>query len=78
MVAPNLFSDADGRYRAHDLKVYKSERPVYTVFSLWDTFRSLHPLFSLMQRERTLDFINTFINKYETAPYPARLGTGRQ
>ena len=66
MVAPNLFSDVDGRYRAHDLKVYKSERPVYTVFSLWDTFRSLHPLFSLMQRERTLDFINTFINKYET------------
>ena len=33
MVAPNLFSDADGRYRAHDLKVYNSERPVYTVFS---------------------------------------------
>ena len=66
MVAPNLYSDADGCYRAHDLKVYKSERPVYTVFSLWDTFRSLHPLFSLMQRERTLDFINTFINKYET------------
>jgi predicted alpha-1,2-mannosidase len=66
MIAPNLYSDADGRYRAHDLKVYKSERPVYTVFSLWDTFRSLHPLFSLMQRERTLDFIHTFINKYET------------
>ena len=69
MIAPNLFSDADGRYRAHDLKVYKSERPIYTVFSLWDTFRSLHPLFSLMQRERTLDFINTFINKYETNPH---------
>jgi len=66
MIAPNLYSDADGRYRAHDLKVYQSERPVYTVFSLWDTFRSLHPLFSLMQRDRTLDFINTFINKYET------------
>ncbi len=69
MIAPNLYSDADGRYRAHDLKVYQSERPVYTVFSLWDTFRSLHPLFSLMQRERTLDFINTFINKYETNPH---------
>ena len=66
MIAPNLYSDADGRYRAHDLKVYQSERPVYTVFSLWDTFRNLHPLFSLMQRDRTLDFINTFINKYET------------
>ena len=69
MVAPNLYSDADSRYRAHDLKVYHSDRPVYTVFSLWDTFRSLHPLFSLMQRERTLDFINTFINKYETNPH---------
>ena len=68
MVAPNLFSDADGRYRAHDLKVYTSERPIYTVFSLWDTFRSLHPLFDLMQQERTLDFINTFINNYETDP----------
>jgi len=66
MIAPNLFSDADGRYRAHDLKVYHSDRPVYTVFSLWDTFRSLHPLFSLIQRERTVDFINTFINNYET------------
>ena len=60
MIAPNLFSDADGRYRAHDLKVYHADRPVYTVFSLWDTFRSLHPLFSLIQRERTVDFINTF------------------
>ena len=68
MIAPNLFSDADGRYRAHDLKVYTSERPIYTVFSLWDTFRSLHPLFNLMQQDRTLDFINTFIKDYETDP----------
>ena len=68
MIAPNLFSDADGRYRAHDLQIYHSDRPVYTVFSLWDTFRSLHPLFSLVQRERTLDFINTFINNYDTDP----------
>ena len=66
MIAPNLFSDADGRYRAHDLQIYHTDRPVYTVFSLWDTFRSLHPLFSLIQRERTVDFINTFINNYET------------
>ena len=66
MIAPNLFSDADGRYRAHDHQIYHSDRPIYTVFSLWDTFRSLHPLFSLIQRERTVDFINTFINNYET------------
>ena len=66
MIAPNLYSDADGRYRAHDLQIHHSDRPVYTVFSLWDTFRSLHPLFSLIQRERTVDFINTFIDDYET------------
>ena len=66
MIAPNLFSDADGRYRAHDLQIHHTDRPIYTVFSLWDTFRSLHPLFSLIQRERTTDFINTFINNYKT------------
>ena len=66
MIAPNLFSDADGRFRAHDLKIHHSDRPVYTVFSLWDTFRSLHPLFSVIQRDRTVDFINTFLNNYET------------
>ena len=69
LIAPNLYSDADGRYRGHDLQVHQSEKPVYTVFSLWDTFRSLHPLFNLMQRERTLDFINTFIDKYEKNPH---------
>lgn len=66
MVAPNLFSDADGRYRAHDMQIHRSEQPVYTVFSLWDTFRSLHPLFNLMQRDRTPDFIATFIDNAKT------------
>lgn len=66
MVAPNLFSDADGRFRAHDFQIHQSDRPIYTIFSLWDTFRALHPLFSLTQRERTLDFINTFLSNYET------------
>lgn len=66
MTAPNLFSDADGRYRAHDMQVYHSDRPVYTVFSLWDTFRSLHPLFNLMQRERSRDFISTFLDNAKT------------
>ena len=65
-VVPNLFSDADGRYRAHDKKIYQSETPRYTVFSLWDTFRTEHPLLNLIQRERSVDIINTFINNYET------------
>ena len=65
-VVPNLFSDVDGRYRAHDKKVYQSDKPRYTIFSLWDTFRTEHPLLTLIQRERSIDIINTFINNYET------------
>ena len=65
-VVPNLYSDVDGRYRAHDKKVYQSDKPRYTVFSLWDTFRTEHPLLTLIQRERSIDIINTFINNYET------------
>lgn len=65
-IVPNLFSDVDGRYRAHDKKIYQSESPRYTVFSLWDTFRTEHPLLNLIQKERSIDIINTFINNYET------------
>ncbi|MDX1445113.1 GH92 family glycosyl hydrolase [Lishizhenia sp.] len=66
-IAPNLFSDLDGRYRGTDLHVHQStaENKQYTVFSLWDTFRGTHPLFALTQREKTIDFIHTFLNQYE-------------
>lgn len=37
----------------------------YTVFSLWDTFRAAHPLYTIIDRKRTADFINTFIRQYE-------------
>lgn len=66
MVAPNLYSDADGRYRGHDLKVHNAgEKRQYTVFSLWDTFRTLHPLFTITQRERTSEMIHTFLDIYD-------------
>jgi predicted alpha-1,2-mannosidase len=63
---PNLFSDVNGEYRGTDLQVHKSDgENVYTVFSLWDTFRGAHPLFTLTQRDRTSDFISTFLKQYE-------------
>lgn len=65
-IVPNLYSDADGRYRAHDLQIHQSESPRYTVFSLWDTFRTEHPLLNLIQRKRSVDIINTFIDNYKT------------
>ena len=65
-LAPNLFSDADGRYRGHDFKTHKAEgHKMYTVFSLWDTFRALHPLFTIVQQDLTNDLINSMLKIYE-------------
>jgi predicted alpha-1,2-mannosidase len=65
-LAPNLFSDVDGRYRGMDFGIHRAEgRDHYTVFSLWDTFRATHPLFTLVERERTRDFVRTFLAQYE-------------
>jgi len=64
-LSPNTFSDFDGRYRGMDNEIHHSDRRMqYTVFSLWDTFRSTHPLFTITQEKRTNDFINTFLNHY--------------
>jgi predicted alpha-1,2-mannosidase len=66
MIAPNLFCDADGSYRGHDGLTHRDEsRQVYTVFSLWDTYRALHPLLILIQPERTRDMILTMIDIYD-------------
>jgi len=65
-LVPNLFQDVDGKYRGRDMEIHESkEFNYYTVFSLWDTFRAEHPLFTLIQQERTIDFIKTFIKQYE-------------
>ncbi len=43
----------------------RSNPEQYTVFSLWDTFRAAHPLYTIIDQRRTVDFINTFIRQYE-------------
>ena len=66
MVVPNVISDTDGRYRGRDQKIHTAEGYTqYTVFSLWDTFRATHPLYTLIDRNRTLDFIRTFLAQYQ-------------
>ena len=63
---PNIYSDMDGSYRGRDMKVHAGKGfDYYTVFSLWDTYRATHPLFTLVQQKRTNDFINTFLTQYE-------------
>lgn len=64
--SPYLFSDVDGRYRGTDDQIHQAPegRNIYTVFSLWDTYRTLHPLLILLEPERTKDFIYTFLTHY--------------
>lgn len=66
-IAPNVWSDLDGRYRGMDGKIYDIDQRVrqYTIFSLWDTYRALHPLMSIIDEKRTLEFIHSFLRHYE-------------
>jgi predicted alpha-1,2-mannosidase len=66
MIAPNLFMDVDGQYRGRDAQAHTARGFTnYTVFSLWDTFRAAHPLYTIIDQKRTADFINTFLAQYE-------------
>lgn len=66
MIHPSLASDVDGSYRGRDMKIHKAEGfDYYSVFSLWDTYRALHPLMTLIDKKRTEDFIKTFIVQYD-------------
>ncbi|MBQ6742783.1 MAG: GH92 family glycosyl hydrolase [Bacteroidales bacterium] len=67
MTAPYLWSDADGRYRGTDNQIHTVDpgREVYTVFSLWDTYRALHPLLTQIEPERTVDFVYTAMKNFE-------------
>jgi predicted alpha-1,2-mannosidase len=65
-VVPNLFTDTDGRYRGLDQQIHQAgDHPQYTVFSIWDTYRATHPLYTLLEAERTNDFIHSFLRHYE-------------
>ncbi len=64
LLTPNLSQDADGQYRGMDGKVYKAEGFTnYTVFSLWDTFRALHPLLTIIEPDITNDFVKCLVQK---------------
>ena len=69
-VGPMLFDDVDGRYRGMDKQVHQldSGQRNYTAFSLWDTFRAAHPLYTLICADRVPDFANTLIRMAEQSP----------
>lgn len=66
MVHPALFCDVDGSYRGADDKVRGNENFVnYTIFSLWDTYRSAHPLMDIIHPEKISDMVNTMVKIYD-------------
>lgn len=71
MLGPTLFMDADGQYRGSDNAVHKAEGYTnYSTFSLWDTYRALHPLLTLVQPEkRNSDFVNSMLAHHDHSPY---------
>ncbi|WP_288508023.1 GH92 family glycosyl hydrolase [uncultured Bacteroides sp.] len=64
-VQPNLFTDVDGRYLGMDLKAHQGSvnEPMYTIFSLWDTFRAYHPLMTIIDPDLNETFIRSLIQK---------------
>lgn len=62
--APFRYEDALGQYRGADRKVYEGKN-VYTLHSLWDTFRATAPLFTLTQSERLPGIINSYLTFYQ-------------
>ncbi|HLV85858.1 MAG TPA: GH92 family glycosyl hydrolase [Candidatus Sulfotelmatobacter sp.] len=70
MVAPTLMDDADGKYRGMDGQVHQLPASAhnYSTFSLWDTFRAAHPMYTLFQSERVPDLVNCLIRMAQESP----------
>lgn len=71
MIQPNIMSDVNGEYMAADYTARKvgDNETHYTTFSLWDTFRASHPLYTLLEPERMTDFVKSMIRQYEYYGY---------
>lgn len=70
LLAPTLFSDVDGRYRGMDLQVHTAPEGYhnYSTYSLWDTYRALHPLLTLVQPERVPDLMQGLVRGAAECP----------
>ena len=66
MIAPTIYGDVDGRYFGPDKQVHQADGWTnYSTFSLWDTFRASHPLYTLSQPERVNDMVKSFLAFYD-------------
>ena len=69
-VAPTLYDDVDGQYRGMDAKIHQLPKGshYYSTFSLWDTFRAAHPMYTICQPERVPDLVNCLIRMAQESP----------
>jgi len=61
-ISPNLISDVDGKYYVEG-EVFTSDIPQYSNFSTWDTYRALHPLFTIIEQDKTAEFVNSLSSR---------------
>ncbi|MCP9610951.1 GH92 family glycosyl hydrolase [Coprobacter tertius] len=66
LIAPTLYCDVNGDFRGHDDKIYSAKDwKNYSTFSLWDTYRTLHPLFTIIKPHYVADFVNSMLSMYD-------------
>jgi len=67
MIAPMMYQDTDGRYKGMDKNIHQATAKMtnYTVYSLWDTFRALHPLMTIIDEPKTVSWVNNLLLKYQ-------------
>ncbi len=69
-IQPNNIADVSGNYLSTDNSIKKApDKKHYSTFSLWDTYRAAHPLYTLVQENRTAGFINSMLRQYKTYGY---------
>ncbi|MDV2448958.1 sugar hydrolase [Elizabethkingia anophelis] len=65
-INPTIYMDANGEYKGLDQNIHKAEGFTnYTTFSLWDTYRALHPYFNIIQPQRNADMVKSMMAHYE-------------
>ena len=69
-LAPTTYMDLDGKYKGLDQNIHQAQGFTnYTTFSIWDTYRALHPLYNIIQPKRNNDMIHSMIKHFEQSPH---------
>jgi predicted alpha-1,2-mannosidase len=69
MINPTIYMDADGQYKGLDQNVHKADGFTnYTTFSMWDTYRALHPLFNIIDPKRNADMVQSMMVHFDQSP----------